>query len=104
MRHRRLRRLGRAYRRGRIRRRGEHRSGVVVHELREPSDQGLTVMTSIISLSPGTMTVDVTADAALLHVHFFDLGDVDAARRGLVRLERLVTAAFPRRQEPELRV
>jgi multicomponent Na+:H+ antiporter subunit E len=79
-------------------RRRDRRPGVVAFELDEPSEQVVTVMTSIISLSPGTMAVDVTADAAVVHVHFFDLVDVDEGRRSLERLERLVVAAFPRRR------
>ena len=51
-------------------------------------------MTSIIALSPGMMTVDVDPQSTTIYVHFFRLRDVDAARRGLERLERLVFAAI----------
>jgi multisubunit Na+/H+ antiporter MnhE subunit len=51
-------------------------------------------MTSIIALSPGTMTVDVDATSSTIYVHFFRLRDVAAARRQLDRLERLVRKAL----------
>jgi multicomponent Na+:H+ antiporter subunit E len=67
--------------------------GVVHHVLTEPSELTVTLMTSIISLSPGTMTVDVDDDASEIAVHFFSLEDRAAAAASLARLERLVTAA-----------
>jgi multicomponent Na+:H+ antiporter subunit E len=76
-----------------LRRRVTSTPGVVVYGLGTPSEIVVTLMTSIIALSPGTMTVDVDDDAATIHVHFFSLDDTDAARAALVRLERLVTAA-----------
>ena len=69
------------------------RSGVVTHELERSSDVVVTLMTSIIALSPGTMTVDVEGTSTI-HVHFFSLDDVDEARGVLARLERLVTGAI----------
>jgi multicomponent Na+:H+ antiporter subunit E len=68
--------------------------GVLAHRLERPSDEVVTVMTSIIALSPGTMTVDVDDDSSTVYVHFFLLSDVDAARAGLRRLERLVVGAI----------
>ena len=69
-------------------------SGVVAYRLGEPSEIVVTFMTTIISLSPGTMTVDVDDDASTIEVHFFSLADPDAARARLARLERLVTGAI----------
>jgi multicomponent Na+:H+ antiporter subunit E len=77
-----------------LRRRLAGPPGVLAHRLREPSDAVVTVMTSIISLSPGTMTVDVTSDSSTVYVHFFDLRDIDQARASLTRLEALVTGAI----------
>jgi multisubunit Na+/H+ antiporter MnhE subunit len=51
-------------------------------------------MSSIIALSPGTMTIDVATDSSVLYVHFFRLDDVEGARASLARLEQLVTAAI----------
>ena len=77
-----------------LRRQPGGQPGVVSYRLRHPSEQVLTVMTSIISLSPGTMTVDVASDSTTVYVHFFNLGDMEAAGAGLARLERLVAGAI----------
>jgi len=70
--------------------------GVLAHRLETPSDELVTVMSSIIALSPGTMTVDVAPDSSTIYVHFFDLDDVAAAHRSIARLEGLSAAAMLR--------
>jgi multicomponent Na+:H+ antiporter subunit E len=77
-----------------LRRRPDVRPGVLAHRLRHPSEEAVTVMTSIIALSPGTMTADVDAASTTIYVHFFRLHDVPAARAALDRLERLVMGAI----------
>ena len=76
-----------------LRRNPTSRAGVVTHELDVPSEVVVTMMTSIIALSPGTMTVDVDDDASTIQVHFFALDDHDNAGATLSRLEQLVVAA-----------
>ena len=49
------------------------RPGVLAHRLARPSEEVVTVMTSIIALSPGTMTVDVDATSTTIYVHFLSL-------------------------------
>ncbi len=85
-----------------LRRRAEAVPGVLAHRLSEPSEEVVTVMTSVISLSPGTMTVDVDAESRIIYVHFFLLRDVDAARTSLSRLEDLAVQAIaaPKRVRP----
>jgi len=78
-----------------LRRHPDVRPGVIAHRLRHPSDEVVTVMTSIIALSPGTMTVDV--DLTAIYVHFFRLREIAAARQQLSRLEQLVTGAITTR-------
>jgi multicomponent Na+:H+ antiporter subunit E len=78
-----------------VRRRSQAQPGILAHPLQRPSDEVITLMTTIISLSPGTMTVDVARDSTIVYVHFFDLRDIDAARGLLARLERLVAGAIP---------
>lgn len=77
-----------------LRRRLDLRPGVLVHRLRMPSDEVVTLMTTVIALSPGTMTVDVDPGSTAIHVHFLFLRDVDAARAALDRLEQLAVAAI----------
>jgi multicomponent Na+:H+ antiporter subunit E len=74
-----------------LRRHPDVRPGVIAHRLRDPSEETVWLMTSIIALSPGTMTVDV--DSSTVYVHFFRLHDIAAARQQLERLERLVVGA-----------
>jgi multicomponent Na+:H+ antiporter subunit E len=77
------------------------RHGVLVHRLRQPSEHVVTVMASVIALSPGTMTVDVDRSSSTISVHFLLLHDIDAARAGLERLEQLATRAIgPGRPDP----
>jgi multicomponent Na+:H+ antiporter subunit E len=74
--------------------------GVLAHRLDHPSEEVVTVMTSVIALSPGTMTVDVSPDSSIVFVHFFRLTDLDGARADLSRLERLVHAALTPEADP----
>lgn len=76
------------------------RPGVLAHRLGQPSEEAVTVMTSIIALSPGTMTVDVDRASTTIYVHFFRLVDVDDARAQLARLERLVIGALTGPPQP----
>lgn len=80
-----------------VRRRSEARPGVLAHRLRQPSAEVVTLMTSVIALSPGTMTVDVDQDSTTIYVHFFLLRDVEAARASLRRLEDLAFHAIAAR-------
>jgi multicomponent Na+:H+ antiporter subunit E len=82
-----------------LRRSTAGRPGVLAHRLRRPSAQVATVMSSIIALSPGTMTVDVAGDSSVLYVHFFELDDIGAARASLARLEQLVNNAIAARPD-----
>jgi multicomponent Na+:H+ antiporter subunit E len=76
-----------------LRRRPNVRPGVLAHRLQWPSEVIATVMASVIALSPGTMTVDVSDDSSVIYIHFFDLRDVPAARASLVRLEQRIHRA-----------
>lgn len=77
-----------------LRRRPAVRPGVVWYGLQSPSEHVVTVMTSVIALSPGTMTVDVAPDSSTIAVHFLFLHDADTARAGLERLDQLATRAL----------
>jgi multicomponent Na+:H+ antiporter subunit E len=70
--------------------------GVLAHRLQRPSDEIVTVMTSVIALSPGTMTVDVDDGSTTIYVRFLLLHDVDAAHTWLARLEQLSERAITR--------
>ncbi len=75
-------------------RRSRMRTGVLAYRVERPSDVVLTLIANIVALSPGTMTVEVTRDPAVVYVHFLLLRDVEGARRAVGRLEALVVAAI----------
>lgn len=60
------------------------------------SDRQITLLANMITLTPGTLTVDVAEDRSALIVHAIHCPDVDAAcadiRNGF---ERLIREAFP---------
>ncbi|WP_436010096.1 Na+/H+ antiporter subunit E [Rhizobium sp. LjRoot254] len=59
------------------------------------SDFQITLLANLITLTPGTLTVDVTDDRAALIVHAIDCPDPDAARREIAQgFERLIREAF----------
>jgi multicomponent Na+:H+ antiporter subunit E len=78
------------------------RPGVLAHRLQAPSEEIVMLMTSVIALSPGTMTVDVDPASTTIYVHFLFLRDGDSARASLDRLERIVSGAFTAR-DPDRR-
>jgi len=77
--------------------------GVLAHRLQQPSEHVVTVMTSVISLSPGTMVVDVDRASSTVDVHFLFLHDTDAARRSLERLEHVCRGAIRGTDAPSTR-
>jgi multicomponent Na+:H+ antiporter subunit E len=81
-------------------RRSRVRTGVIVHHVEDATDEVLTVMANVIALTPGTMTVEVTREPAVIQVHFLLLSDVDAAHRTLARLEQLTHGVFRSRRGP----
>jgi multicomponent Na+:H+ antiporter subunit E len=77
-----------------VRRTPTYRPGVLAHRLQRPSEEIVTLVTSVISLSPGTMTVDVDEVSSTIYVHFYRLADITSARADLARLERLAREAI----------
>jgi multicomponent Na+:H+ antiporter subunit E len=59
------------------------------------SDLEITLLANMITLTPGTLTVDVAADRRTLLVHAVDCPDADAARRDIADgFERRIKEAF----------
>ena len=58
-------------------------------------DFEITLLANLITLTPGTLTVDVSPDRKSLLVHAIDLPDPEAARREIADgFERLIREAF----------
>ena len=61
---------------------GHHmQPGVIGIPLAARTDLEITVLSSMISLTPGTLSLDVSADRKMLYIHAMYLDDVEAARR-----------------------
>lgn len=69
-------------------------AGVIAVELRTDSDMAMMVVANVITLTPGTMTLEVTGSPPVLYVNVLHLHDIDEVRRDLLRLEELAVRAF----------
>jgi multicomponent Na+:H+ antiporter subunit E len=75
---------------------GELRQAVIAVDATGASDLLLTVVANSVSLTPGTLTVEVDRDRSVLYVHALDVGGpegVDKARRSIERLMRTAALA-----------
>ena len=52
---------------------------IIVYPLRVTRDFEIAILANLITLTPGTLSVDVSADRKRLFVHCIDVGDYDAA-------------------------
>lgn len=69
-------------------------TGIVAVPLRGCSDAIATLVADAISLTPGTLTLEVRQDPLVLYMHALDVRDVDAVRADVRRLELLALQAF----------
>lgn len=70
-----------------------HRAVVAV-PVRGASDALLTLVGNVVSLTPGTMTLEVDRPRSVLYVHVLHAGDVEDVRRTIRKLEVLAVRAF----------
>jgi multicomponent Na+:H+ antiporter subunit E len=69
--------------------------GIFVFPLTLERDFEITLLANLITLTPGTLTVDVSDDRKSLLVHAIDSPDPDLARRDIAEgFERLIREAF----------
>lgn len=69
--------------------------GMVDVPLEPMSDVELLVLTNLITLTPGTLTLDVSEDRRILHVHAMDARDPERVRREIKQgFERRVLGAL----------
>jgi multicomponent Na+:H+ antiporter subunit E len=69
-------------------------TGIVAVPLSGCTDAVATLVADAISLTPGTLTLDVRRDPLTLYVHALDLRDVEHVRRDVRTLEVLAVRAF----------
>jgi multicomponent Na+:H+ antiporter subunit E len=74
------------------------RQAVIAVPVRGASDQLLTVLANTISLTPGTLTLEVDRPRSTLYVHVLDVGQgpagVEQIRQSILRVERLAILAI----------
>lgn len=58
------------------------RPGIIAIPLDVETDAEITLLTNLITLTPGTLSLDLSADRRVLYIHtmYIDRDDIDAAR------------------------
>jgi multicomponent Na+:H+ antiporter subunit E len=74
--------------------RNKIRTGIVAVPVRGCSDMLVALVANAITLTPGTLSLEVRRDPATLYVHVLHLRHPDEVRREVLRLERLAILAF----------
>ncbi len=71
------------------------RPGIFVYPLKVDRDFEITLLANLITLTPGTLSVDVSEDRRYLYIHALDCSDPDAMRRDIAEgFERKILEAF----------
>jgi multicomponent Na+:H+ antiporter subunit E len=69
--------------------------GIISVPIRVKTDLGITTLANTITLTPGTLTVDVSDDRSTLYVHCIDIDDVEKIRDSIkYDFEDFVMEAF----------
>ena len=71
------------------------KSGIFAYETALTKDSHITLLANLITLTPGTLTVDVSADKSTLYIHAVDCSDIEATRTDIRNgFERKIREAF----------
>ncbi len=77
------------------RRRMDLKPGILAFPLTVDRDFEITLLANLITLTPGTLSVDVSQDRKTLFVHALDCSDVAATKRDIAEgFERKIMEAF----------
>ena len=69
--------------------------GIIAYPLKVDRDLEITMLANLITLTPGTLSVDVSADRKTLYIHALDCSDPDAMRADIAAgFERRIMEAF----------
>lgn len=68
--------------------------GIIAVPLRTDSHMAMLAVSDVITITPGTIVVDVTTDPTVLYVHVLHLHDLDRVRQDMIDLEELFVQAF----------
>ena len=72
-------------------------TGIVAVRLRTSSDLAMTVVANVITLTPGTITIEAKGTPPVLYVHVLHLDDIERVKAELLHLEELSVKAFDSR-------
>ncbi|MGB9737784.1 MAG: cation transporter [Chloroflexus aggregans] len=79
-----------------FRRVADIRPGIIAIPLDVKSDAGITVLANLITLTPGTVSLDVSTDRRTIYIHCIDVQDADAVRDDIKQnFERRVMELLP---------
>lgn len=70
------------------------REGIVAVPIRHCGPGVVTAIANSISLTPGTLTLEVDPEHELLYVHVLHLRDLEAVRHDLLRFVEMIVRAF----------
>ncbi|PCF93564.1 Na+/H+ antiporter subunit E [Vreelandella nigrificans] len=68
--------------------------GVIAMPLSARTEMEITMVANLISLTPGTLSLDVSDDRKVLYIHAMFLDDEDELRRNLKNMERRALELF----------
>jgi multicomponent Na+:H+ antiporter subunit E len=69
--------------------------GIIAYPLKVDRDFEITILANLITLTPGTLSVDVSDDRRILYVHAMDASDPEATKRDIAEgFERKIMEAF----------
>lgn len=73
----------------------ELKPGIFAFPLTVRSDMEITLLANTLTLTPGTLSVDVSEDRSTLYVHALECSDADGLRRDIAQgFERRIQEAF----------
>lgn len=71
------------------------RPGIIAFPLQVTRDAEITLLANLITLTPGTLSVDVSPDRRFLYIHAVDVPDSEALKRDIASgFERKIIEAF----------
>lgn len=72
------------------------RPGIIRYPLDVQTDSGITLLADSITLTPGTLTVDIAPDRSALFIHVLDIDEPDRVRNDIKqRLESYTSKVMP---------
>lgn len=78
------------------------RTGVVAVPMRTDAALANVTVANIVTLTPGTLTIEVDGSPPVLYINVLQLHDVEGIRDGVYRLEELAVRAFGTRSARQL--